>query len=476
MLTALSIAVVTGLSAAVGVVIARKVGRGVETDGFFAAYGVFLVLILAASAVRAAVLPRLALARRDGVFGSLFGAYALAISIVACPALLLALFANDWVAGELAAGLPGSAQQIAAEALVFLIPGAVAHLFAALCASGLAAHDSYATAAAGYAAGSILGLALILWRIDEDGIIACAWGTLLNGTVTLTIPLAALLFRAEWGRRAPRLVFSRLAELARATSLAVALQALFVVCLRFASELGTGAVTSFTYAYFVSAALVSVTASSLGIVSSVPLARIELSPARVARHVVSMSLVSFAAVALAAGVFALVGDQLVHAALGPAYEGDAGTEIGRLIVLLAPWMAASIGVTITFPMIFVARRERRLPILAGAVVLVHVVLTKFAVDAFELAGAALGLTLSTALVLVCLLLLLSPEVLQSGVRGLLFGAAVIGGLAFFAFGAATALLPAELAAIAGGVAFCAMLVAARPLGLRQAWVYLRTLE
>ena len=70
LLTALSMAVVTGLSAAVGVVIAREFGRGVETDGFFAAYGVFLVLVLAASAVRVAVLPSLAHARADGRFGS----------------------------------------------------------------------------------------------------------------------------------------------------------------------------------------------------------------------------------------------------------------------------------------------------------------------------------------------------------------------------------------------------------------------
>src|SRR5687768_1017360 len=53
--TALSLAVVTALSAAVGVLIAREVGRGGEADGFFAAFGVFLVLVLAASAVRVAV-------------------------------------------------------------------------------------------------------------------------------------------------------------------------------------------------------------------------------------------------------------------------------------------------------------------------------------------------------------------------------------------------------------------------------------
>ncbi len=476
MLTALSIAVVTGLSAAVGVVIARKIGRGVETDGFFAAYGVFLVLVLAASAVRAAVLPKLARARVDGTFGSLFVSYALAIWIVAAPALLLATLASDWSARQLAAGLPPTAQRVAAESLVFLVPAAVAHIFAALAASALAAHDSYGTAAAGYALGSVLGLALILWRIDEDGIVACAWGTLLNGVVTLAITLTALLVRADWGRRESFPVAGRLGELARASSLAIALQALFVVCLRFASGLGTGAVTSFTYAYFVAAALVSVTATSLGVVSTVPLTRAALSPARASRHVISMSLVSFAAVAAAAGVFALVGDDIVRGALGPAYEGTAGSEIGRLIVLLGPFMAASVGVTITFPMIFVAGRERRLPVLAGLCLALHVPVTAVAVDAFELAGAALALTISTGLVLVALLLLLSPQVLQTGARGLLVGAAVIGGLALVSFGAAGAVLPAEPAAVVGAAAFCGMLVVARGLGLRQAWGYLRALE
>ena len=47
--TALSIAVQSGLAAVVGVIIARELGRTAETDGFFAAYGVFVVLALAAT-------------------------------------------------------------------------------------------------------------------------------------------------------------------------------------------------------------------------------------------------------------------------------------------------------------------------------------------------------------------------------------------------------------------------------------------
>jgi len=476
LLTAFSLVVVTGLSAAVGVVIAREFGRGAETDGFFAAYGVFLVLVLAASAVRIAVLPSLARARDEEAFGSALASYVLAVSVVAIPALALGVLANDWVARQLTGGLPASARETAADALVFLVPAAVAHLFAALAASALAAHDSYATAAAGYALGSALGLTVILVSVGEHGIVACAWGTLVNGVVALAVPAVALVFRAEWGHHAGLAVRARLAELARAAALPIVLQAFFVVCLRFASDLGTGAVTSFTYAYFVAAALVSVTASSLGMVSSVPLARVALSPARASRHVVSMSLVSFAAVAAAAGVFSLVGDRIVHAALGPNYEGDPGGEIGRLIVLLGPWMAVSIGVTITFPMLFVASRERRLPLLAVAALLLHVAVAWAAVSAFELDGAAVALTVSTLGVLVALLLLLSPQVLAAGSRGLALGAFVTGGLALAAFGVAAAVLPAAAAAALGAVLFAALLVAARGLGLQQAWGYLRTLE
>lgn len=476
LLTALSLTVVTGLSAAVGVVIAREFGRGAETDGFFAAYGVFLVLVLAASALRVAVLPQLARARGEGAFGSVLASYALAIFIVALPALALGVLASDWTAGQLTGGLPESARTAAGDALVFLVPAAVAHLFAALAASALAAHDSYGTAAAGYALGSASGLALILWRVGENGIVVCAWGTLLNGGVALAVPFAALAWRGRWGRRTRLSVGVRLAELARAAALPLVLQAFFVVCLRFAGGLGTGAVTSFTYAYFVAAALVAVTASSLGMVSSVPLARAALSPARASRHVVSMSLVSFAVVAAAAGVFALVGERIVRAALGPAYAGAAGDEIGRLIVVLGPWMAISIGVTITFPMLFVAGRERRLPLVAVAALLAHVAVAWAAVEAFELEGAAVALTLSTLVVLFALLLLLSPRVLAEGSRGLALGALLTGGLALAAFGAAAALLSAAAAAVFGALVFVAMLVAVRRLGLQQAWGYLRTLD
>ena len=47
---------VASFAAIVGVLIAREFGRTDETDGFFAAYGVFFVVVLAAQAIRIAVI------------------------------------------------------------------------------------------------------------------------------------------------------------------------------------------------------------------------------------------------------------------------------------------------------------------------------------------------------------------------------------------------------------------------------------
>jgi putative peptidoglycan lipid II flippase len=479
-LTAVSLAVVTGLSAVVGIVIAREFGRGPETDGFFAAYSVFLVLVLVGTAMRVAVLPPLARARAAGTFERELGSYAAAIAVIALPALALTLFASDWLAGQLTGGLPAISQETAAETLRFVVPAAIAQVYAALAASGLGAYDSYGVAAAAYAAGSTAGIALILFLVGDQGIAAVSWGMLLNGGLTLAVTAWALSHRASLSRvRAHGVgggIGRRLLELTRAVSLPLVLQGIFVVCLRFIAELGTGAVTTFTYAYLIAASLVAVTASSLGLVSSVPLARGELGDRRATEHVVRTSWIAFAAVAAAAGIFALVGDRFVGAVLGPEYGGETGSELGRLIALLGPWMAASIGVTITFPLLFVAAREQRLPAVAIATLALHVLVAWIAIEAWELEGAVVALSVTTLAILVALLALFSVRVLAGASRGLGLATLATGGLAVLAFGAADLVAGALVAAILGLALFAALLAATRSFGLGEAWAYLRALQ
>ena len=60
---------------------------------------------------------------------------------------------------------------------------ALGQFAAGLLASALAAMDDYVTPAIGYIGGSLVGLALILTRIDENGVDAVAWGMALNAAI-----------------------------------------------------------------------------------------------------------------------------------------------------------------------------------------------------------------------------------------------------------------------------------------------------
>ena len=136
----------TGLAAVVGVVIARKLGRTAETDGFFAAYGVFIVLALAATAVRATVLPSLARAREAGRLSSETASYALAVGIVAAPLLAATVIAARPIAELLTGFGPDAAVDAAAAALPWMVVAGLGQFTAGLLASTLAALDDYVAA------------------------------------------------------------------------------------------------------------------------------------------------------------------------------------------------------------------------------------------------------------------------------------------------------------------------------------------
>jgi hypothetical protein len=478
--TAAALAVQTGLAAVVGVVIGREFGRGEETDGFFLAYGVFIVLVLAAAAIRVTVLPALARARLEERLAGELASYAVALASFAVPLVVLAVAAAAPVARLLTLGGPELEQDTAATALQWMVPAAVAQLFAGLLASGLAALDDYAASALGYTLGSAAGLALILWRVDEDGIVVVAWGMALNAGIALALPAAALALHAR-RRGAPRSAARpsgapyrpRLAEIARGVSLPLAIQALYVVCLPLARREGTGEVTSFTYAYLIGAALIAVTASSLGLVTSVPLARAGLGAARAARHVVASSWLAVVCIGAAAGVFAVAGRQIVEQVLGAGYRGEVGSELGRLIVVMSPWMVVSVGVTVTFPLLFVERRARRLPLLAIAALLAQVPLAAAGQQLGGLEGLAVALTVTTTAVLAVLLAELGA--LATAVTGLLAAAAAVAAIAVAAFGLAEVVLDGAAAAAIGLVVYIGLVALVRPPGLRTSWRYLREL-
>jgi hypothetical protein len=480
-LTAVSTLVVTGFAAVVGVVIAHEFGRTEETDGFFAAYGVFIVVVLASQAIRLAVLPPLALARQRGRLTGELAGFGIALAVAALPFLVVGEAAAEPVADLLTGSGSATAQDVCAEALRWLVPAGIAYLFAGLAASGLAAHDDYATAALGYALGGTAALIEILTRVDADGIAALYRGVALNGAIALTVPVVGLAWRATRSgvsRRAIRpdgpSLRSRLGIFATAAALPIALQLLYVVCLPFAGRVEPGAVTSFGYAYLAAASFVSITAFSIGLVSSVPLTRAGLGPGAAARHVTSAAWVALTVIGASVGAFAVAGGDIVESLLGAAYGGDIGDELSRIVVVLAPWMVASVGVNVSFPLAFVAGRLRLLPVIGAAALAVQIALAWIGSSLLELDGLAVALTLSTLLVLAALLAQL--QALESGLRGIGRAAVVIAAVAVVAFVPANLLLGPLPAALAGVLLYAALVAAWRPRGLTESWGYLRALR
>jgi O-antigen/teichoic acid export membrane protein len=402
------------------------------------------------------------------------------MTAIALPLVLVAELAAPWLATLLTGDSGGVAHDTAAQALHWVVPAACAHLYAGVLASGLAALDDYATAAFGYAAGSAAGLALILLRVEPDGIIAVAWGMTLNGSIALLVPLLGLVMRAgraQMPRRAVRPsgapLRSRLGIFVVGAALPLALQLLYVVCLPFASRQGEGAATSFVYAYLGASALVTVTGGSLGLVTSVPLTRSRIDAARTARHVVAASWLSLSLVGAACGVFALAGGDVIESVLGGAYGGEVGAELGRLIVLLAPWILASVAISLAFPLAFVTGRTRALPWIGLAALVLQVPLAWLGAELLELDGLAVSLAVMT--VLVCVALLRQLGALEATAPGLVAAALTIAGIAGLAFVPPSLLLGSVAAAAIGVIVYAIVLALVRPRGLADGWHYLRAL-
>jgi O-antigen/teichoic acid export membrane protein len=469
----------SGAAALAGAFLAHKFGRNLRTDGFMAAYGVYLVLVLGAQAFRMVVVPDLTLAEEEGRLGAEFRAYAIAFLVVAAPVTLITVAFAGFFGGLVTGRLPHLSAEVAADALPWLIPAAFLQLLAALAASALAARNSYGAAALGFALGGIAGLAFFVLAADAHGIVSLAWGLALNGAVAVALPAAAFFLRGSRVRRhrdVPLRLRYRLWQLLYGSAVPLAVQGLYLIALRFAAGTGEGNVTSLSYAYLLAGMFTSATAFSLSLISAAPLTRRRVDADSAAAHVVNSAWVSLALVGAAAGLVALVGGRVVTALLGSAYSGNVGDELGRLVVYLSPWMVASAAFSITYPLMFVMHRTRLLlPIAVGAL-LVDVPISIVGRSLWGLTGVTVALGLTTLLLVLALMASLSVRMLTLTALGLARLSLLVGAATALAFGGASLVLSAVPAAAAGLALYALLLIAMRELGLSQAWQYVRALH
>jgi hypothetical protein len=462
-------------AAGAAVLVAHKFGRSAATDGFFTAYGLYLVLALGAQAFRLVVAPDLTRAADEDRLGAELRAYALSFVLVALPAVVLVIVLRGQIAGAITGTAPAAHE--ADRALPFFIVAAFGQLLGALLASALAARGSYGAAAFGFGVGPVIGLVVFAALADTYGLVALAWGVTINAAFVIAVTGTRLVTLGGLGSgRAALAPGRRLWWLVRGTALPIALQGIYVVALRFAATLGIGSQTTLSYGYVIAATLVAATASALALVSSVPLTRREPDAAAVAEHVVHTTWLSLTAILAAAGVFAIVGGRIIGGLLGSAYTGDVGRELGRLVVWLTPWMIVTVAFTVAYPLLFVVGRGRGLVPLAVATLLVQVPLAWGLREVWGLDGIALALGLTTGLALIGVLAELSLRMLQLTLGGVLRAALSLGALAAATFGIAWLVLGDVAAALAGLAAYSAVLAIVRPPGLRQAWAYVRVLH
>ena len=344
---------------------------------------------------------------------------------------------SERLIGDALTNNPTSAHE-ASRAIAFLVPAAFAQLLAALLASSLAALDEYTVAALAWGFGSPLGLVVFAALSGSHGLITLAWGVLLGGCATTAILLIELARHSALlgGDRAPARVGARLFELVQGAAVPLAVQGMYVISLRLAGGLGVGAQSSLSYAYVFAATLVSATASAFSLISSAPLTRRGIDAAGAAKHVVHAAWLSLVGTTAATGIFALVGGRLVGGALGSAYAGPVGGQLGRLVVYFAPWMVVTVAFTVVFPLLFVVEKPSVLLPLAAVALALQVPIS------LGLGRVALGLA----------------------------------ALATVTFGLASLATSGAVAAGIGFVVYAAALMTVRPRGLTDAWAYVRALH
>ena len=476
--TGASILTVSAAAAIAGAYLAHKFGRDAQTDGFLAAYGVYLVIVLAAQAFRLVIVPDLTRAAEERRLPAEFVSYACVLLAFDLPATLVTIVFAGPIGDLLTGNLPPDAADIASSAVVWLVPAAFAQTLAALSASALAARDSYLVAAAAYALGAISGLVVFVAFAGSHGLVSLAWGLAVNGALASGIPFVALLRYGHLiGQRSGGVaIWPRLRKLMQAAAVPIAIQGLYLIALRGASGLGEGNQTSLTYAYLFASTLVAATASSLSLISSAPLTRRGLDAESASAHVLHAAWLSLTLIGAAAGVFTLVGGRVVSFVLGDAFAGEVGTDLGHLVVYLAPWVAAAVAFSVTFPLLFVLERTRILVPLAAVAVAVDVPLSLGLREVLDLRGLVLALALATFVVVLSLMAAVSVRMLALTLRGLVRIALVVTALTVGAFGIPNLVTSGFVAAVVGVVLYVGVLAALRPRGLVEAWQYVRVLH
>jgi putative peptidoglycan lipid II flippase len=246
-------------------------GEGSKTDAFLAAYALYVVFAIFGGSLRASVVP---LVDSSGTGEDLerqvsdLGSRILGIALVAF-ALLLAT--SPIVGQALTLGLPADARWTAVLSLLILSPAAFCQIYAATLSASLTAARRFAASSLLYVLAGAVALGCSAALISLIGVLGAALGLLVGAMLVLA---GHVLYLRRFGVRFhPRL--SGLRDRAQrdlalllvvGAAVAIAFQANLAISLAAVSE-DPGAITAYTYAFFMISLFLSISGSSLALVT-----------------------------------------------------------------------------------------------------------------------------------------------------------------------------------------------------------------
>jgi peptidoglycan biosynthesis protein MviN/MurJ (putative lipid II flippase) len=385
------------LGGVLAVLVAAEFGSNAQTDGFFAAYGVYALVILLAQSLRVSVVPRLMEGESTQASFDAFNRF------VAAVLLIFALFGVLFVAlgHPLAALLTGDAeaQSTAQTALAILWFAAGFQLFAALAAAMLGVFGNFVLAAVAYAVGGITSIVSFLVLEGALGIDSLPVAVLIGAAVTATPPAVALL-RAGWRPslahvRNVRLAARRAGLLGLSSPPMVLMQAMYLISVVFVAQLEEGAVTIFSYAFFGLGILIALVASSIPIVFAAPLAATwDRDPESLRPHVDAVFRTGLMVLIPAIAAAWLLGDDIGRILLAEFTDSEV-TETVRTFLVMSPATIAAEALAIPVTALFTLGRYRAMALLSVPVLVVYAGLSAagYALDSIYAVAAVLPICL-----------------------------------------------------------------------------------
>jgi peptidoglycan biosynthesis protein MviN/MurJ (putative lipid II flippase) len=372
------------LGGVLAIVVLLVFGKGARTDGFFAAYGVYAVIIALAQSLRASAVARLLQGALFDNLDRLVGASLLIL--LGSGVVLVGL--GDPLADLLTGAGGGPAHDTARTALAILWVAGSLHIVAALGAAALGALGEFALPGAAYVLGGLVAIAVVLALQEPLGIDAVSTGLVCGALVTAAAMLLRLRrrgWRPRWsGLRAGRRALGGMALVLSGSLGSIALQLTYVVTLAFAARLGEGAVTLYSYSFFASALLMGAVVGPAAIVLAAPVARTwDRRPESLDPHLLAVFSAGLALIVPVTAATVLVGDDVVELLLGSELSAAEADVVVRTFLALFGMVVATLAVPVPGLAAFAASRYLAVGSVSVAGIAVHLVVTGAMASAFD---------------------------------------------------------------------------------------------